>query len=87
MKINYLVSSLWKIGKLTGNGLKTVKDIMHLLVIAQNPICIDFLCMSYQENVTLGQYYSCLSMFYGLHLAYIYTLIIRDTIQKYKCSL
>ena len=39
--------------------------------------------MSYLENVILQQYHSHLSMFYCLHLAYIYFYHLR-TLQKYK---
>ena len=48
---------------------------MYLLFIAQNQICIGFLCMSHLEKVILWQYYSHLSIFDALHLAYIYIYI------------
>ena len=45
------------------------KYITHLSVIAQNQICIGFLCMPYLEKVIIPQCRSHLSMFYHLHLA------------------
>ena len=58
--------------------------IKHLSVIAQNQICIGFLCMSCLENESHQlQYHSHLSMFYCLHLPYIYFYHLR-TLQKYK---
>ena len=74
------------IGTLAGNRLKTdFKYIIHLLFIAQNSICIGFLCMSYMEKVTLQQCHSHLSIFYHFHLAW-YILITWDTLPNInKC--